>query len=267
MEDGGLQAARAMLLAAAVCAVAGCAGAGNEAAANTAAAASGEQGFRPAPKLTDAKRAADGVTLIGQASPGAAVRLENATGGAQFATADAQGVWRITIGASGEARLYSLAMSDQGRISPATGYLFVMPDGAVARLVAGGGSLMLTPDAPARVSLALDYDNRAAATLSGADAPAAAQSLRVDGVERGQSVADPQGRFVLPLNQPLTPGAHDFDLGSGKGELRFSAAISAPAQLRGPFAAQPISGGWRADWITPGGGEQTTLVFEALAPA
>ena len=267
-----MQAAKAMLLGSALAgalAGAGCSSPTGAAANNaTNAAQSGEQGFRSAPSLTDAPRAADGtVVLAGSAAPAAAVRLENATGAALFATADAQGRWTTHLPPSAEARLFALSMSQGGRVSPATGYLFVMPDGAVARLAAGGGSAMLTPDTATRVSLALDYDNRAAATLSGAGAPGQTVALRVDGVERGQAPADAAGRFVLPLNEPLTAGAHDFELANGTAEVRFSAIIAAPAQLHGPFAAAPIKGGWRVDWTTPGGGEQTTLVFEAQTPA
>jgi hypothetical protein len=237
--------------------------------ASNDAAQAGDQGFQLAPDLTGAVRAADGkITLSGRAAPGAAVRLESPTGDAQFATADSRGAWGMVVSASSGARLFALSMSDAGRVSPATGYLFVMPDGAVARLDAGGGSAMLTPDTATRVSLTLDYDNRAAATLSGAASAGEPESLRVDGIERGQATPDAGGRFVLALNEPLTAGSHDFELtGGGRAGVRFSAAISAPAQLQGSFAAAPIAGGWRVDWVTPGGGEQTTLVFEGLTPA
>jgi hypothetical protein len=247
-------------------AAAGCSGHADLAPGNaTNAAQGGEQGFHAAPSLAEASRAADGaIAVAGEAAPNAAVRLENAAGTAVFATADDKGHWQANLPASPEARLFALSMSDGARLSPATGYLFVMPDGAVARLAAGGGSAMLTPDTATRVSLALDYDNRAAATLSGAGAPSQTVALRVDGVERGQAPTDAAGRFVLPLNQPLAAGPHDFELANGRGEVRFSAVISAPAELHGPFAATPIAGGWRVDWTTPGGGEQSTLVFEAL---
>ena len=267
-----MQAARAMLLASAMAGAMtapGCSGPVDLAANNAAnAAQGGEAGFRAAPSLTEATRGADGaIAVAGEAAPDTAVRLENAAGGAVFATADAKGRWQASLPASSEERLFALSMSDGARLSPATGYLFVMPDGAVARLAAGGGSAMLTPDTATRVSLALDYDNRAAATLSGAGAPSQTVALRVDGVERGQAPTDAAGRFVLPLNQPLTAGPHDFELANGRGEVRFSAVIAAPAALHGPFLAAPITGGWRVDWTTTGGGEQTTLVFEALAQA
>ncbi len=268
MERVRLQAGRGMLLAAiliAAVSAAGCSGSGGDAANVSVSNASGEQGFRLAPQLTEAVRRADGALVLkGAASPGAAVRLESPSGVAQFAVADAHGVWRMTLPASPDARLFALSMSDGGRVSPATGYLFVMPDGAVARLVAGGGSAMLTPDTATRVSLVLDYDNRAAATLSGVATPGASADLRVDGIDRGQATADRAGRFVLLLNEPLTPGPHDFDLAESKGDVRFSATIGAPATLHGLFAAQPFAGGWRVDWVTPGGGQQTTLVFAGL---
>ena len=69
----------------------------------------------------------------------------------------------------------------------------------------------------------LDYDSQRAATLSGRAAPGETVTLRVDGVERGQAAADAERRFVLPLNQPLSAGAHDFELASPSGQAHLSA--------------------------------------------
>ena len=89
-------------------------------------------------------------------------------------------------------------------------------------------------------------------------------TVRVDGVERGEAAADATGRFVLPL-QPLTAGAHQFDVMGATQEVQFSATIDAPAaRAQAPFAAARQGQGWRIDWRTPGGGEQTTLI---LGPA
>ena len=88
----------------------------------------------------------------------------------------------------------------------------------------------------------------------------------MDGVGRGETSADAQGRFVLPLNE-LTAGAHDFDLAAERGEIHFSTTIDAPASLASaPFRAARQGPGWRVDWLTPGGGEQTTLVFAGGQP-
>ncbi|MFI4935155.1 MAG: hypothetical protein ACHP7N_11080 [Caulobacterales bacterium] len=235
--------------------------------AATDPSAAGERGYVPPPELTGAARTGQGVDLAGTANPGAEVRLASPKGAVLVARADAKGGWRLTAPASSEPRLLGLSMSDHGRIAQAKGYLFLAPDGEAARLRAGGGSEALAGAAPGLIAAAHDYDDQRAATLSGRAAPGEAVSLRVDGVERGQASADAERRFVLPLNQPLSPGAHDFDLSGAGGETHFTANIAAPAPLAGsPFRASREAAGWRVDWLTPGGGEQTTLIFDPAEP-
>lgn len=266
-----MQAAKTTLLA--LAALTMCAACGQPRAPASGAAddssASGEQDYRPSPELVGVAPAGGGrIELAGVAAPGAAVRLSSASGLTEFARADHHGDWRLNIPPAPEPRLLSLAMSDHGRVVQAMGYLFVAPDGAVARLRAGGGSQMLSPAASGLPEPALDYDSQRAATFSGRLAPGEAVSLRVDGVERGQGAAGASGRFVLALNQPLAAGAHDFDLAEPSGDVRFSADIDAPARLdRALFSAARTALGWRIDWVTPGGGEQTTLLFERVGPA
>ena len=159
------------------------------------------------------------------------------------------------------------ASSLGGPLAQAMGYIFVAPDGRVARLREGGGTEALAPGGHGLLALALDSDARHAAALSGLAAPGDSVSLRVDGVERGQTVADRTGRFTLSLNEPLEPGAHAFDLTSGSGEAQFEVSIDAPAALaKGPFASERQGRAWRVDWVMPGGGEQTTLVFDLPGP-
>jgi hypothetical protein len=191
------------------------------------------------------------------------VRLTSPGAPAQFATADPSGLWRLTAPASADARLFGLSMSAQGRVVQAMGYLFVAP-GAIARLRVGGGTEVLTSGAHGLAALALDYDNKGAATVSGVAGSGEAVGLRADGVERGQAVADKAGRFVLSLSQPLAAGAHDFELvGGPSGDFRFSAGVSASPPIAGaPYAARREGAAWRVDWITPGGGEQTTLILD-----
>jgi hypothetical protein len=207
------------------------------------------------------------VELDGLASPGAAIRLASATGGAQFTTADASGRWKVEAPPSGEPRVFALSMSDQGRVVQAAGFLFVGPDGVIARLKTGGGSEVVWPPAHGRLTPALDYDNQRAASLSGVASPGENLSVHVDGVERGQAAADSSGHFILALNQPLTPGTHDFDLAGGAGDARFSAEVDQPNLAPDTrFRAQQTPLGWRIDWTTPGGGPQTTLLFDRLGP-
>jgi hypothetical protein len=69
------------------------------------------------------------------------------------------------------------------------------------------------------------------------------------------------------MNQ-LAAGTHDFDLFAPSGQTHLSADISTPAPLGGsPFRASRAAAGWRVDWLTPGGGEQTTLIFDVAEPA
>jgi hypothetical protein len=273
LERETLQAAKTTLIALAVVGLisSGACTPRHPAAANAAAASSGssEQGYSAAPDLTSALRDASGrMTLSGTASPGATVRLASPTAAARFANADAAGAWRIVLAPSPSPLFLGLSMSDGGRVVQSVGYVFVAPDGRVAKLKAGGGSEILSSRAGNLGGLTLDFDNQRAATLCGKAAPGEAVSLRVDGVERARAPADPTGRFTLSLNQPLAAGAHDFDLASPHQDLRFNATVDAPTPLQQtPFAAARFGQGWRIDWVTPGGGEQTTLVFDHLEPA
>jgi hypothetical protein len=226
------------------------------------AAASSEQQYQAAPELTGASFPQGRIELIGRAAPGAAVRLTSPGAPPQFATADAGGAWTLTVPATGAARLFGLSMSAGGRVVQAMGYLAVAP-GVIARLRVGGGAEVLTPPGRKLAALALDYDSKGAATLSGLARPGESVGLRTDGVERGQAPTDQSGRFTLSLSEPLSAGAHDFELVSPSGSIRFSAQIAGPAPLTGtPYAAQRQGAGWRIDWMTPGGGEQTTLILD-----
>ncbi len=265
-----MQAAKSSLFALALLTICACTQPANNTAEATNEADASEQRYQAAPELTGANVVRDGrVELVGRAAPGAVVRLTSPGAAAQFATADPAGLWRLTAPASAEPRLFGLSMSAGGRVVQAMGYLFVAP-GAIARLRVGGGAEVLTSGPRTLVALALDYDNKGAATVSGMAQPGEAVELRADGVQRGQATADKAGRFVLSLSQPLSAGSHDFELVSPPSpDFRFSAGFSAPPTIAGaPYAARREGAAWRVDWITPGGGEQTTLVLDrATGPA
>lgn len=265
-----MQAGKSSLIAVALLTVAGCGQpANNTTGAGDAAGAASEARYQAAPELTGASVARDGrIELVGRAAPGAAVRLTSPGAAAQFATADSTGLWRLTVPASSGPRLFGLSMSAGGQVVQAMGYLFVAP-GQIARLRVGGGTQVLGSADRGLAALALDYDNQRAVTVSGFAAPGETVSLRADGVERGQAGADRSGRFVLSLSgQPLAAGPHDFELLSPSGDVRFSADIGAPTPLSGtPFTVQREGPAWRIDWITPGGGEQTTLIFDRAGVA
>jgi len=267
MELERLQVARTLpTLAGLACAVLAVAcerqGPGSPA-SNTERARADEPGYRAPPDVISvAPIGQEALELAGVAAPRVTVRLAAPSGAAGFATADSAGRWRIRIPSAAGPRLFGLSMSDGGRIVQAPGYLFIAPDGSTAKLKAGGGSQLLATSTTGVGDLVVDYDTQRAATFSGSAAPNASLSLRVDGVERGQSVADAAGQFVIPLNQPLSLGAHDFDLIGVGVEVEAPVMIGAPIRLaRYPFAATRLGSGWRIDWLTPGGGEQSTLIL------
>ena len=231
--------------------------------------ASGGVGYLASPEFQGVAPAGGGrLEVIGAASPGAKVRLSTPAGESVFATADAGGAWRVEFAPSAAPRVLGLSMLDQGRIVEAKGYLFLAPEGVAARLSAGGGSEVLQNARSGLSVAAMDYDTRLAATISGRAAPNDTVSVRIDGIERGQASADAHGVFVLPLSGPLTAGDHDVDVLSSHGAAHLAAAITAPPPLGSSrFQVGRKAYGWRIDWVTPGGGEQTTLVFEGGAQA
>jgi len=263
-----LQAGKTTLLAlAAIGALAGCGEKEPSAVNAVTTAPEPTEDYRPAPEVLGGAKAANGaLQLYGSASPGAAVRLASPSGAQQFATADAGGVWRLTLAPSVGPRLLGLSMSDKGQVVQAVGYLFIAPDGRVARLRTGGGTQASAPVAPGLAALALDYDNQRAATLSGVGGPHETVIVRVDGVERSQARADAGGRFVAPL-QPLTAGEHQFEVMGATQQIHFGATVDAPqTPAAAPFSARQEGQGWRIDWRTPGGGGQTTLILGPSEP-
>jgi len=254
---------------AALSVLAGCGRQAGPAARAAAETDAGESGYVAPPEVLRLGAAPGGrIELFGSASPRARVRLATPGGETELAVADAGGAWRATAPAAARARLFGLSVWDHGRVIQAKGYLFLAPDGTAARLRAGGGSEVLGGRGSGLAATALDCDEAGAATLSGRAAPGDAVSLRVDGIERGRASADASGHFVLVLNQPLAAGRHEFDLAGARGEIRLDASTRRPAPLaRAPFQATRTALGWRIDWLTPGGGEQTTLVLAPQASA
>ena len=72
----------------------------------------------------------------------------------------------------------------------------------------------------------------------------------------------PGGRFTLSLTQPLASGDHTIQVAVEGGEYLVRVGVSpAPPLTGGPLRAERLERGWRADWMTPGGGVQTTVLF------
>jgi len=228
------------------------------------ASAIGEAAYRRPPAVTRViAEPAGRIRLEGTADPDSRVRLATPFGESIFSKADAQGAWRLSLPPSGRLRLLSLSMVEEAGSIQAEGYLAVAP-GLAAQLRAGDGALLLTPPRSALAVTALDLDRKGAAVVSGHAPPNAAVSLAVDGKAAGEAAADAKGVFTVDLGEPLTAGIHQIKVTAGA----LSAVSSADATpgdppASGPFAAAPMGAGWRIVWMPPGGGLQTTLLFDA----
>ena len=180
-----------------------------------------------------------------------------------MAKADRSGRWRATLPATSEVRLLGLSMSDHGHEVHSQGYLALAPDGAAAQLRAGAGSLSVGPPRGPLALLALDFDRRGAAVVSGRAGTRGEVQIAVDGVNVGRTTPGADGRFSLDLPSPLPPGPHSLAI--LQGASRVAAQVRLPeltAPAAGPFQAQALGDAWLVTWVTPGGGVQGTLLFQ-----
>ncbi len=217
-------------------------------------------GYLTGPVPQAVRREPAGLVLIGLAAPGAQVRLATPAGQAVLAEADDKGAWRIALPVAAEPRIYGLSMTAGGRRVQAQGYVLVVPDGKAAVLRAGGGSLRL--DAAGLGVGAIDFDRGGGAVVSGAAPPGAVVIVRLDGRQAAEARANAAGRYVVPL-PPLGGAEHRLQVfGDGFDDAVTIAAADAEPLTAGPLRSQPMTGGLRADWLTPGGGVQSTLLAD-----
>lgn len=221
-----------------------------------------EAAYLPPPKVVTAAIQGSGVALSGSAVAGASVRLGAPTGEATSTEADASGLWRAVVPIAPEPRLFGLSMTREGRTVQAEGYILVTPEGLVALLRAGGGSEPLAGPSDSLRILAIDYDQEGGVVISGVGRPGAGFGVRIDRTTEGQAKVDAQGRFNFALTRPLAHGEHSVQVAGEGGEdlVRIVASPHAPLTA-GPLHAERVDGAWRADWMTPGGGVQTTILF------
>ncbi len=219
--------------------------------------------YRQPPAATSASLAAGAVVhLVGRAEPGAKVRLASPGGQAVLAQAGVDGGWSLDLPPAATPRLFGLAMIDGGHIIQSEGYVAIMPEGAAAQLRAGAGALVLGSRSDAPVILSVDFDAKGGAVVSGLASPHGAVEVWVDGERRARGQAAADGVFSLAPNEPLTLTEHGFEVVDGSRRAAVRAALSLAAPLsRGPYRSDRTPSGWRIDWMTPGGGLQTTLLL------
>lgn len=260
---------RLIACAAAFAALAGC-GRGEEAWTPPAAAPNAdtttEAGYLAPPTITSARLEGKAVRVEGSAAPNARVRIAPPRGEPIFAQANAAGRWRALLTPSQPVHLFGLSMSQGARTAQSEGYMMMAADGQVAQLRAGAGAFSLAPASNRPRILAVDYDQEGGAVVSGVAAADSMLGLRVDRVRRGETRTDARGRFSISLSEPLTLGAHELEVAGEGGEDTLPVEITPIGNVgAGPYVGRRTPYGWRVDWMPPGGGLQSTLIFERPA--
>jgi hypothetical protein len=228
-----------------------------------------EAAYRAPPVLTSATLLPGGrVRLTGLAGPSDRVRLASPAGSAAYAVAGRDGVWNLILATPAAPRLFGLAMIDSGRPIQSEGYVAVTPRGTAAQLRAGAGALVLGDSHGEPAILAVDFDSKGGTVVSGRAAPHALVDLWVDGARRSRAPTDAGGSFSAPLDEPLGFADHELEIVEGARRTNAHPRLApAEALTGGPYRATSTPDGWRIDWITPGGGLQTTLLLARNAGA
>lgn len=224
-----------------------------------------DAGYLAPPNPDRLKMTASGLSLSGTAPAGGRVRLATPAGEALFADADDRGRWTIDLGMTPEPRIYGLSVTARGRAAQAQGYVVVTPQGQAALLRAGAGARRI--DAATRPGVrAIDYDRGGGVEVSAAAPAGVTVLLHLDGRLTLQGRADAAGRYDASLPGPgsstaIRPGSHQLEV-SGDGfsdTVTFETAPPAPL-AQGPVRSQLTDAGLRVDWMTPGGGVQSTIL-------
>jgi hypothetical protein len=229
-----------------------------------------QQDYATPPELSFAIHARDGgIELDGNSLPKAVIHLASPDHSALSANATEDGRWRLSAPLGSEPRLYSLSETFNGRLLRARGYIAALPaPGAPAvTLRPGTAAEPLAGLKPELRLSAVDFDRSGAGVVAGLAKPGQAVSVMLDGVQAGEGRANAEGVFTIPLSVTLTSGAHSLSASSGSAmaNAEFDAVPAAPI-ARPPFTASRGPGSWRIDWMTPGGGVQTTVLFDPSEP-
>ncbi len=227
-----------------------------------APAATSQVGYLTPPTVVSARVGGGQIALTGAAPAGARVRLATPQGEAVFADADAKGAWSLALPLAAEGRIYGLSATAGPRTVQGEGYLLLTPTGEAVLLRAGAGAVRVGRQGRSGVD-AVDFDREGGAVVSGRAPAGADLRIHIDGDQTAEGRADAQGRYAVALPQPISAGGHKIDVfgDAAENSVSIDAAAAAPISS-GPFRAAAVPGALRIDWMTPGGGVQSTLLLE-----
>ncbi|HEX8233890.1 MAG TPA: Ig-like domain-containing protein [Caulobacteraceae bacterium] len=253
------------LLAAASLALAACEPAPRAAAGP--AAEPPQAAYLAPPEPTRAALQGGGLLIEGTGQPLARIRLARADGSAVGATVEADGRWRAVVPPPADVQLYSIAQDVDGRLVRAVGYLAVAPAGQAAMLRPGAGARVIGAAGASPAIRAVDYDAGGAAIVSASVAPNQPARLLLDGADAGEARGDAAGRLSVTLPGPVRGARHSVTLRTPAGAADAAFALAAPVITAPPSAATRLENGWRIDWMAPGGGVQSTVLFDRAGGA
>ncbi|HXQ09436.1 MAG TPA: hypothetical protein VN805_00395 [Caulobacteraceae bacterium] len=234
--------------------------------AQSSQSVSTEASYVQPPRFTAAARLGDGdVEIVGRAHRNAHVQLTSPDGSSLAAVTDSRGAFSVAVPRSAAVRLFGLAEDVGGHQVRGVGYLAVVPSPgqpAVVLRAGTGAEALAAPSAAPKIS-AVDFDVSGLVVVSGLARPGSAVRLSVDGAGGVDGHANTQGRYTLTLTTALKAGDHQLAVQSPLGQAAARFHISPAGPISGlPFRGARQSNGWRIDWLTPAGGEQTTLVVD-----
>ncbi len=211
------------------------------------------------------------IRIQGTAPAKSSVSLRSPEGESAEARTDTTGHWATTLAPVPQPRLYAFEASIGGRTVRAEGALCVLtlPMPAIVVLRAGSGAAVLGAASDGVLVLSdIDFDGGGGVAAAGLGPSNTPVRLTIDGLAAGVAQADALGRFsVMALDPRHAPIAGLHRIGvqtpSGGGAV-VEVSVSPPTPLSGTeiYRAARIEGGWRIDWRIPGGGAQTSLVFD-----
>ena len=219
-----------------------------------------EAAYLAPPRVDRADFGPGGYSLEGQAAKGAEVRLASPGGDGVTARPDAEGRWQLTVPVAGAGAIYGLSETFAGRRVQAEGYLFLSPQHGAWLLRAGAGARAVSPGATAPI--VLDTDRAGGTVVSGRAAQRGLVGVQLNGSRMGEGRADDAGIFEIRLKGPAPPGANRLRIfGDGISEERTLNLSPTVPPVGGPLRVTPQGAGLRIDWLTPGGGVQSTQIL------
>ncbi|MFM8820212.1 MAG: hypothetical protein ACKOD3_06645 [Phenylobacterium sp.] len=203
---------------------------------------------------------AGSLELTGRATPGARVQLARPGGGGLSTQADPGGRWRIRAHSSAAPLIFGLSQTSQGRTIQADGYVFHSPVVGGWVLRAGAASRPLGGAPPQ--ALVVDSDRSGGTVVSGQGPRDTLLVAQIDGRRAGEGGTGPSGRYEIRLKGPVPMGESRLRIfGAGLNRETVLRLSPPKAPVDGPFRVLPQAAGLRVDWITPGGGLQSTQIL------